>query len=275
MKFGRLSLADAEGAIVAHEVRRPGVTLRKGAVVDVRAVTALRASGIADIVAARLDPGDIDENAAAERIASRLAGAHVRIARASAGRSNLFARRAGVFVVDAAQVHLLNDVDEAITLATLAPWRRVAAGEMIATVKIIPFAVGARIFSRALEAAQPLLSVAPFRSRPVGVISTLAPGLKRAAIDNSVRNLSARLGVAGSRLVSCAETEHEAEALAAALRDMVLHCELIVVFGASAITDRRDVIPAAIERTGGRVESLGMPVDPGNLLLLGDVAGRP
>ena len=38
--------------------------------------------------------------------------------------------------------------------------------------------------------------------------------------------------------------------------------ELVIVFGASAITDRRDVIPAAIEAVGGRIEHFGMPVDP-------------
>lgn len=39
--------------------------------------------------------------------------------------------------------------------------------------------------------------------------------------------------------------------------------------GASAIIDRRDVIPLALARTGGEVEHLGMPVDLDNLLMLG------
>jgi len=51
--------------------------------------------------------------------------------------------------------------------------------------------------------------------------------------------------------------------------------ELVIVFGASAIADRRDVIPAAVEAIGGRIEHFGMPVDPGNLLLLADAGGRP
>ena len=45
--------------------------------------------------------------------------------------------------------------------------------------------------------------------------------------------------------------------------------ELVVVFGASAIADRRDVIPAAVEAIGGKIEHFGMPVDPGNLMLIG------
>ena len=47
------------------------------------------------------------------------------------------------------------------------------------------------------------------------------------------------------------------------------------MFGASAIADRRDVIPAAIEAVGGRIEHFGMPVDPGNLMLIGQASGQP
>ena len=39
--------------------------------------------------------------------------------------------------------------------------------------------------------------------------------------------------------------------------------------------DRRDVIPSGIAAAGGEVLHLGMPVDPGNLLLLARCRGRP
>ena len=52
-------------------------------------------------------------------------------------------------------------------------------------------------------------------------------------------------------------------------------CDMLLIAGASAITDRRDVLPAAIERRGRHVEHFGMPVDPGNLLLLARLDGRP
>src|SRR5262249_22248058 len=69
---------------------------------------------------------------------------------------------------------------------------------------------------------------------------------------------------------------HDADALAAALREMLATgAELVLVFGASAIADRRDVIPAAVEAVGGRIEHFGMPVDPGNLMLVADLNGRP
>lgn len=276
MKFGHVVIEEAEGAIIAHAVRRPGLTLKKGETADARAIAALRAAGVTEIVAARLEPDDIGENDAASRLAEKIAGAHVRADASFTGRSNLFATRAGVLVVDAAQVDRLNEADEAITLATLAPWRPVAEAAMIATVKIIPFAVGAGTFLRALSALdRPVLSIAPFTLCRAGVISTLLPGLKPATIAKTLRNFEARLRFAGARVVAHTEVAHETAALGAALADIAPHCDHIVVFGASAITDRRDVIPAAIEAAGGRVDHFGMPVDPGNLLLKGALAGRP
>jgi molybdenum cofactor cytidylyltransferase len=50
---------------------------------------------------------------------------------------------------------------------------------------------------------------------------------------------------------------------------------MFVVFGASAVVDAEDVIPAAIRAAGGFVERVGMPVDPGNLLVLGHIGDMP
>ena len=68
---------------------------------------------------------------------------------------------------------------------------------------------------------------------------------------------------------------HEEQALTRAIQSLTGECQAVVIFGASAITDRRDVIPSALEASGGRIEHFGMPVDPGNLLLLGEIGSVP
>ena len=104
---------------------------------------------------ARLEPGDVSEDVAAAEIAKAVAGEGVHVDRAFTGRANLFAQAAGVLVVDKDAIDRLNRVDEAITLATLPAFKPVVAGEMIATVKIIPFAVaGARARRRARRRAR-------------------------------------------------------------------------------------------------------------------------
>ena len=101
---------------------------------------------------ARLEPGDVSEDQAAADIAAAIAGEGVRADRAFTGRCNLFAESAGVLVVDKDAIDRLNRIDEAVTLATLPAYKPVVDGEMIATVKIIPFAVaGPRAIARWLK----------------------------------------------------------------------------------------------------------------------------
>lgn len=276
MKFGAVPPAEALGATAVHTIRQGALVLKKGTVVGPGEVAALEAAGIRDIVVARLEPGDVSEDAAAAEIAAAVAGAGVHVERAFTGRANLFAETAGVLVVDKDAVDALNRVDEAITFATLPAYKPVVAGEMIATVKIIPFAVAVSARDAALAGiAKPLLRVAPYRIRKVGVISTLLPGLAAKVIDKTLKITAERLAPAGAAIVAERRVPHERAALARALDDVLKEgAELVIVFGASAIADRRDVIPAALETVGGKIEHFGMPVDPGNLLMIGNARGH-
>ena len=271
MQFGPVATRDSAGLIAAHTVRAEGASLKKGRPILAEEALRLAESGIPEILAVRLDPGDVGEDAAAARLAGHLAGEGLRAEPPFTGRCNLFAQAAGLFVVEPAGIDAVNAVDEAITVATLPAFRPVAAGEMVATVKIIPYAVAAAPLERALAAAAaPPMRLAPYRLARVGVVSTLLPGLKAATVAKTLRVLAERLTPTGARIVAEARVRHEAGAVAGAIAEAVAEgVELVVVFGASAIADRRDVIPAGLEAAGGRVEQFGMPVDPGNLLLLG------
>jgi len=279
MKFGPVAPGDAKGGIVVHSIRRSGLMLKKGSVVGDADVAALKAAGIEAIMVARIEPGDVSEDAAAAELAAKVAGEGVHVDRAFTGRANLFAETAGVVVVDPAGVDRFNEVDADITLATLDAFAPVVTGKMIATVKIIPFAVSATARDRALavaRAASPLVRIAPYRVRKVGVISTVLPGLADKVIEKTLRVTQERLAPAGAKIIAERRVAHESAPLARALSDVLdAGAELAIVFGASAIADRRDVIPTAVEAVGGAIEHFGMPVDPGNLMLVASARGRP
>ena len=279
MKFGPVAPAEALGAIAVHSIRKGDLVLKKGTRIGEAEAAALRTAGIEEIVVARIEPGDVSEDEAAADIAAAVAGEGARVDRAFTGRANLFAETAGVLLVDRAAIDRLNRVDPAITLATLPAFAPVVAGKMIATVKIIPFAVEAQSRDRAVEVAreaEPPVRVAPYRIKKIGVVSTLLPGLADKVIEKTLKILGDRIAPAGATIVAERRVPHESRALAQAL-DEVLHAgaELVIVFGASAIADRRDVIPAAVEAIGGKIGHFGMPVDPGNLLLVAEAQGRP
>ncbi|OQW56165.1 MAG: 4-diphosphocytidyl-2C-methyl-D-erythritol kinase [Proteobacteria bacterium SG_bin9] len=277
MKFGPVAPADAIGGVTVHSVRQGALVLKKGTTISPAEVAELTKAGVKEIVVARLEDGDVSEDAAAASIAQAIAGHGVDVEKAFTGRSNLFAAHAGVLVVDREAIDRINRIDEAITLATLQAFKPVVAGEMIGTVKLIPFGVEAKLRDAAVAAAGPdTMRVAPFKIKRVGIVSTLLPGLAPKVIEKTLHVTVERLAAAGAAISGELRVPHDETALAKAIRKLLDQgAEMVIVFGASAIADRRDVIPAAVEAIGGHVEHFGMPVDPGNLMMIANAGDVP
>ena len=278
MKFGRVITADAAGIVLGHGLRAGGRTFKKGRVLSAADVDLLRREGVEAVVGARIDDGDVAEDAAARTAAAALAGPGVRVGAPFTGRCNVFAATDGLFLVSAPEIDRFNSVDEALTVATLSGPRAVREGEMLATIKVIPFAVPAGVLDRAVRglAPEPAIRVAAFEPLSVAVIQTRLPATRETVLDKTSRVLQSRVEALRGRVVDDARCAHDADAVTQAVgRALDAGAELVLITGASAIVDRRDVIPCGIEGAGGEVLHLGMPVDPGNLLLLGRCQGSP
>ncbi len=277
MIFAEMEVATAEGALLAHSVKAKGLSFRKGRRLSAADVAALAAAGQTSVVAVRLEADDVAENEAAQAIARAVAGPHLTAAAPFTGRANLTADMPGLLVVDQARLDALNMVDEAVTLATLAPFDLLAPGDMAATVKIIPFAVPRPILEHCLTMAregEPILRLAPLKQRRTGLIQTRLPGIKESVLDKTFEITNQRLAALHCPPAIERRCDHKTADLKQAIAGLG-EAELLLIAGASAITDRRDVIPAAIVASGGEILHFGMPVDPGNLLLLGRLGERP
>ena len=263
--------------MLAHSLSLGGARLKKGHVLTVEDLERIGQSGAAEVIVARLLAGDVGEDAAAEALAQAFTGPNIRAANASTGRVNLHAICAGLFRADKRLVDAFNAIDPSITFACLADHAPVQTGEMVATIKIIPLAVSESSLdqTKAAIAASELAHVLPFRAVRAGLISTTLPTLKPSVMDKTRQLLAARLALSGSSLNEESRVAHDAAAVAAEIIRMAKGRDMILVFGASAVTDPEDVIPAAIRRAGGKVERVGMPVDPGNLLVLGSLGKIP
>ena len=277
MKFGPMPLDNAEGAFLVHAVRFGDRLLKKGRVLTSEDVAALVQSGVETVVVARLDEDDIAEDDAAAALATLMAGPRIDAREPFTGRVNLFAESAGLLVLDEERIKRLNRIDEAITIATLPAYTDVHAGQMLATIKIIPFAVSGEKLNAALAmlkgAAHDTIRLAPYRPLSVHLIQTKLPSVKDGVLDKTVGVTAGRIGALGGRLLSESRSAHHVDALRSRL--LRANGDLILIAGASAITDRRDVLPSAIEAAGGEIIHFGMPVDPGNLLLLAKIGDRP
>ncbi len=275
MKFVMVATENAEGGILGHAVRMPHFFLPKGLRLDSSVLAQLRGAGVEKVAVARVEAGDVPEDRAAERAARNLAGAGIIANKSHAGRVNLCASYKGLLLFEPQGVDALNHIDEAITIATLPLHDVVEPGQVVATIKVNPYAVGEEVVA-AWEKAAKSFRVEAFRPYRASLIQTLAPGLKQSVLDKTSRATVERLEALGGALAAEARPPHESEALAAELRQRIAAGDdLVLICGACSIADRNDVIPSAIVAAGGKVEHFGMPVDPGNLLLVGAIREVP
>lgn len=277
MRFGTVPVTEAEGAVLAHSLMLGRKKMPKGRVLSAADLAAISSAGISEITVARLDPGDVGEDAAAERLARAMvpdsAAAHLRLTAPQKGRVNFHALGPGVVAIDGAAIRALNLIDPALTFAVLPAFARVSAGTMVATVKVITYAVAEDALTRATAAAEGALNVRPVTMASAGLILTDAPGQAKdlgAKAEEAVRTRLSRLGMTLAEVVT---VPHEEAAIAAALA--TLKGDLSLILTGAATSDSHDVAPQGLRRAGGTVVRFGMPVDPGNLLFYGALGNRP
>lgn len=276
MDFGPVPVAEAAGAILAHSLTAGALRLKKGRRLGAADVAALTAAGVREITVARLGPEDLHEDAAAAAVAAALvpgfAAADIRVSASFTGRVNLFAETAGLLAVDRRAVDAVNAVDPAVTLATLPDLARVAPRQMLATVKIIPYAAPSASVAAVVAAAAGALRLHRFRPRAASLILTRTPGMNPALLAKGGEAVAVRLAALGLALAPPATVPHTAAAVAAAV--IAAPGELVLILSASATSDSADTCPRGVVEAGGRLHRFGMPVDPGNLLFLAEHAGR-
>ncbi|MEX0311527.1 MAG: molybdopterin-binding protein [Tateyamaria sp.] len=275
MIFGSVPVSEAVGAILAHSL--PGATRRvgKGTVLTDDDVHELVTAGHSNLVVARLDDNDVEENAAAARLAAAVVpdpdAQGVRISAAGAGRVNLYATGPGIVALDADRITAINSIDPMITIATVAPHHRVDAGTMLATIKIISYAVDRTKLDAAVDAADRAMHVRPPVYRTATLIETRVGNSDRASKGRAA--LTGRLDRLNVDLGPRVIVPHSADPLARAISEA--EEDVVFILTASATSDANDVAPAALRDAGGTLTAYGMPVDPGNLLFFGSHAGRP
>ncbi|OUS07419.1 hypothetical protein A9Q96_05765 [Rhodobacterales bacterium 52_120_T64] len=275
MKFGPVPVAKAEGAILAHSLNVEEVRLRKGRKLSAADIASVTDVGLSEVTVAVLAPDDIAEDQAAEALARSLVpdrdAASLKISSPFTGRVNIYAITAGVIQIDAAAIERFNAVSPAITVATLPQMARVSAGALIATVKVIPYAVSKQfVEGMPISAA---LHLAPFTLRTASLILTRTPGMADKLLTKSRDAVARRIQAFNCTMDDVVTVPHEISALSEAILNAT--GEAILILTASATSDIQDVGPTALNQSGGEITRFGMPVDPGNLLFLGAYDGRP
>lgn len=275
MKFGPVPTEECAGGIIAHSIALGSKRLRKGRLLTERDAQNLRAAGIDEVTVAVLEDGDIGEDRAADRIAKALLGGTEGLSQSApfTGRVNLYADKPGLIELNSDAVLRINRIDPAITLATLPNLARVSSRSMVATIKVITYAVPKHLVSAAEEAAGCALRLRNIIFDDASLILTETPGQKQNLAEKGKRAVQTRLGNLGIRLVETLVVKHEPQKVREALSEC--RGSLLLLLTGSATSDSNDVGPAGLRLAGGTLRRFGMPVDPGNLLFHGTLGRRP
>jgi molybdenum cofactor cytidylyltransferase len=275
--FDSYDCGDAEGVILAHTIRLADKTFKKGRVLSRSDLADLQENGIRQVSGVRLEAGDVDEDQAALELARALAGPLLDIGKPVAGRCYLYAQCDGLALPDRQVIDAINLSDSGIFIATLAEHAECLQQQAVASIKVIPFAVARRQLDRCLElAGAGAIALQAFRSSPVALILTETAGLKESLLSSTSRVTRERVTAMGGRIVLETRCDHTVEEVSSALAEaLAMEVELVLICGASITVDPADIIPSAIVACGGDVDHFGMPVEPGNMLLLAHIADCP
>ncbi|MHA1128070.1 MAG: NTP transferase domain-containing protein, partial [Alphaproteobacteria bacterium] len=226
------------------------------------------------VTVAVLAADDLGENAAASDLANGLVQTpNLQISPAFTGRVNIYAKVGGMFQVGAAAIAYFNEITPAITIATLPDNTRVTERALVATVKVIPYGLPARDVERAVECAKGALDLAPHKLRSATLILTKTACMKEALLAKGQQAVEARLQSLNCAIENVVVVPHETLALSEAIK--AARGAMVLILTASATSDVNDVGPSALLSAGGKLTRFGMPVDPGNLLFLGEINDRP
>ncbi len=283
MKFQAVLLSKSKGKILGHNIAGPDGRrlLRKGKPLTDEDIENLRNLGRTSVYVAELEADDVDENSAARRVAHAVCGTGLHISGVASGRANLLADEMGILRIDAERLAQINEL-EGVTLATVMSHFPVHAKQIVATVKIIPYAVPESIVSGVENisgAGKPIVRVDALPHRSLGLILSGSTSLGARLVQDfsPLRERIEHLGSSVARTDFVALDDESDEATLAEMLQQQIDSgiQMIVLAGETAIMDSHDIVPRAVVRAGGGIESVGAPVDPGNLLMLAYINDVP
>jgi hypothetical protein len=265
------------GWVLAHDVRDAAGALlgRKGDCLDAAGAARLVAGSREEIHLLEMEPGDLHEDPAGERVARAVAGAGVTVRDSASGQWAIVAGERGILRVAIASLAAVNGLEGA-SVYTLFDGQVVDGGEVVARAKVTPLVIAEAVVREVEERARPVggcVAVRSFERRPVGAVApaNLAPRA-RARFEAVLRE---KLEWFGAPLVRLAYAEAEAAALGQALEDSIAAGARIVVAAGANALDPLDPVFTAIERIGGRLVRNGVPAHPGSLLWVARVGEVP
>jgi molybdenum cofactor cytidylyltransferase len=283
MRLETVNLADAEGAILMHNIANADGRriLKKGILLSADHLALLADGGRTTVTVGVLEDTDAHEDEAALALAEALQTPELELSRPAGGRVNLRATVDGLLEVDAERLLELNMLP-GITLGTRCQFTVVGPNQVtdnVGTLKIIPFAVERADLEHALRLARAKPGIVEVRPFQPGRRAALLLVGDPAVHDNLRRSFEpptrTRLERLGAELATVEGVPQTGAAITEAAIRLEAQADLLIIAGQTSIMDENDTTVQALRQAGAELALHGAPVEPGNLLALAYFAATP
>ena len=274
MKILGLHPQETLGSVIAQTYNLPGIAISKGTFVTSEIVDYFKEGDVKNILCAIPDNGDIHEDEAANIISNAIDRSHIYTESASTGRVNFKSRSLCLVRYERSLIKEVNLVDESIAFSIVEHNQLLAKNDLIATLKIIPFFTKKKYVDQVISilSKNELFKTHRLNKKEVSLIQTFFEWQKKSMFKATSTVTKNRLEALECSLNEEKLIRHDYNVLCSEIRSSIERgIDILLISGASAITDRSDYIPKAILSEGGEIIQFGLAVDPGNLLLIGKV----
>ena len=274
MQFGSIKLEKSEGSILAHSIKLENLNISKGTLLTENHIMDLRSKGVQSVVVARLENGDIEENKSAIIVSKAFSHNSLIFSKANTGRINIFSKHDGLLIYSVSSLISFNLIDEGIALALLTQNSFVKKKQLIGTLKVIPYSLPKKTILK-FRRFENLIIVKPVKEKKFSLIQTSHENMKESFYKKTSIETKKRVENLSCFLLDDTICEHNEKELTSKISSIIKKdIDILLISCASAVSDRNDILPKSIMNLGGNIIHFGLPVDPGNLLILASLNNK-
>ena len=247
------------------------IKLSKGTKINQQIKNILVSNGFKQISGFLLNENDFDENKASDLIARSICTNklnNLNYKNLNTGRSNIYSTKSGLFIYNANNLIKLNN-NSKIAISAIRPFSKVEQNQELITAKVIPYGIDKKLLQKNSLRLKDSFRVAPFQKKSITLIQTFDNKINEKLIVKSRNVTQKRLELCGIRKIDEIIIPHKVDILCNTIKVSInQNVDIILIIGPHAITHIKDIIPNAILKSGAKIIRFGIPVEPGNLLLL-------
>lgn len=270
----KIRVQDAVGQTLCHDMTAilesgfKGVKFKRGHVISEEDIPEFLSIGKEHIYVWEPEADEVHEDDAAIALTRAMCGENVAYSGPSEGKMQINSQGDGVFCLNSAVLRAINSVPD-YTVACLPGYMPVKQGQKLCGARIVPLVTKRENVDRAVRLAEehfPVMCVKPYKKLKTGVVITGSEVYHGRIRDAFEPILTEKLQSFGAEILGFRKCPDDVEMILEAVNGFLSRGAKLILLTGGMSVDPDDVTPTAIRRTGARLVTQGVPMQPGNML---------